>query len=99
MYTWPKRVNCTRSRISSAPFLSALRPIWSLLPSDGKKRQPTEAEADLIAQADAIRDALIQVDVYEKFPTEKAEAYVRPALVGTEERLAELDRTRFDAVA
>ena len=64
-----------------------------------EKRQPTEAEADLIAQADAIRDALIQVDVYEKFPTEKAEAYVRPALVGTEERLAELDRTRFDAVA
>ena len=64
-----------------------------------EKRQPTEAEADLIAQADAIRDALIQVDVYEKFPTEKAEGYVRPALVGTEERLAELDRTRFDAVA
>ena len=64
-----------------------------------EKRQPTESEADLIAQADAIRDALIQVDVYEKFPTEKAEGYVRPALVGTEERLAELDRTRFDAVA
>lgn len=64
-----------------------------------EKRQPTEVEADLIAQADAIRDALIQVDVYEKFPTEKAEGYVRPALVGTEERLAELDRTRFDAVA
>ena len=64
-----------------------------------EKRQPTEAEADLIAKADAIRDALIQVDVYEKFPTEVAEGYVRPALVGTEERLAELDRTRFDAVA
>lgn len=64
-----------------------------------EKRQPTEVEADLIAQADAIRDALIQVDVYEKFPTEKAEGYVRPALVGTQERLAELDRTRFDAVA
>ena len=64
-----------------------------------EKRQPTEAEADKIAQADAIRDALIQVDVYEKFPTEMSEGYVRPALVGTEERLAELDRKNFDAVA
>jgi hypothetical protein len=62
-----------------------------------EKRQPTEAEADMIAKADAIRDALIQVDVYEKFPTETAEGYVRPALVGTEERLAEMDRVRFDA--
>lgn len=59
------------------------------------KRQPTTEEADKIAKADAIRDALIQVDVYEQFPDEIAEGYVRPALLGTEERLAELDRKHF----
>jgi len=60
-----------------------------------EKRQPTEEEADKIARADALRDALIQVDVYEKFPTEVADGYTRPALAGTADRMMEQDRKSF----
>lgn len=63
-----------------------------------EKRQPTEDELDVIARADALRDTLIQVDVYEHAtPAEAQEGYIRPALAGTEERLAALDRKTFDA--
>lgn len=65
-----------------------------------EKRQPTVAEAEKIAEADALRDVLIQVDAFDYITTEEGqEGYVRPALQGTEERLAALDRKRFDSVA
>mmetsp|Transcript_356 Transcript_356/g.520 ORF Transcript_356/g.520 Transcript_356/m.520 type:complete len:812 (+) Transcript_356:136-2571(+) len=61
-----------------------------------EKRQPTEEEANKIAKADALRDVLIQVDVFENLTTEESqEGYKRPALQGTEERLAALERKEF----
>jgi acyl-CoA dehydrogenase len=61
-----------------------------------EKREPTAAEADKIAKAEAIRDVLIQVDAFEHLTDEEGqEGYVRPALVGTEERLASLERKKF----
>jgi len=65
-----------------------------------EKREPTTDEADKISKADAIRDSLIQVDVFENLTTEEGqEGYVRPALQGTVERMAALDRKRFEDVA
>ena len=65
-----------------------------------EKRDPTAEETDLIAKADALRDALIQVDVFEHATAEEAQpGYVRPALVGTEERFASMDRTVFREAA
>lgn len=61
-----------------------------------EKREPTPDEADKIAKAEALRDVLIQVDAFGHLTdAEGAEGYVRPALVGTEERLADLDRKSF----
>lgn len=63
-------------------------------------RDPTAEETSLIARADALRDALIQVDVFEHATAEEARpGYVRPALLGTEERFASLDRTVFREAA
>lgn len=65
-----------------------------------EKREPTAQEADLIARADALRDALIQVDVFEHATAaEAAPGYVRPALQGTEDRFAALERTVFKEAA
>ena len=63
-----------------------------------EKRQPTTNEAEIMARAEALRDVLIQVDVFEHL-TEKEgrKGYVRPALVGTEERLSALERKSFAA--
>jgi alkylation response protein AidB-like acyl-CoA dehydrogenase len=62
-----------------------------------EKRAPTNEESTVIAEADVLRDALIQVNVFEGLTAEEtAEGYVRPALKGTEERLALLKRKRFD---
>jgi len=61
-----------------------------------EKRQPTIDEANKIAEADALRDALIQVDVFENLTDAENQAgYKRPALVGTEERLASSSRKTF----
>lgn len=61
-----------------------------------EKREPTAEEADKIAKAEALRDVLIQVDAFPHLtPAEGAEGYVRPALMGTEERLSSLERKRF----
>lgn len=63
-----------------------------------EKRQPTGAEADTLARAEELRDVLIQVDVFNHLTeAEGREGYVRPALVGTEERLATMDRKSFAA--
>ena len=61
-----------------------------------EKRDPTADEVDKIAKAEALRDMLIQVDTYSHLTdAEGQENYVRPALVGTEERLASLERKKF----
>lgn len=65
-----------------------------------EKRQPTAAEIEKIAEADALRDVLVQVNVFEHLTTEEgAEGYIRPALQGTHERMAALERKRFDQAA
>ena len=65
-----------------------------------EKRQPTTDEADKISKADAIRDSLIQVNVFENLTTEEGQdGYIRPALQGTNERMASLDRKRFEDAA
>ena len=53
-----------------------------------EKREPTAAEAALIAKADALRDKLVQVDVHEALgPLEDGNAdYVRPAITSTAQR-------------
>jgi len=61
-----------------------------------EKREPTAEEVDKIAKAEAIRDVLVQVDAFSHLTdAEGQEGYVRPALLGTEERLASLDRKKF----
>jgi len=61
-----------------------------------EKRQPTQAEDDVLAHADALRDALIQVDVYDHATSAEAEdGYVRPALAGTVDRLEAMERKTF----
>jgi len=61
-----------------------------------EKREPTPEETDKIAKAEALRDVLIQVDAFDHLTdAEGQEGYVRPALVGTEERLNSLEQKRF----
>ena len=61
-----------------------------------EKREPTQEEADKIAKAEAVRDVLIQVNAFDHLTDAEGQpGYVRPALLGTEERLAALERKRF----
>lgn len=61
-----------------------------------EKRQATPEEEDILAHAEALRDVLIQVDVFDHLTeAEGREGYVRPALQGTADRLANLDRKHF----
>merc|ERR1712224_1136141 len=61
-----------------------------------EKREPNQEETDKIAKAEALRDTLIQVDVFDHLTdAEGQDNYIRPALLGTEERLAALDQKRF----
>ena len=65
-----------------------------------EKREPTADETNLIAKADALRDAFIQVDVFEHATAAEAQpGYVRPALAGTEERFASMEQTVFKEAA
>lgn len=59
-----------------------------------EKREPTQEETDKIARAEALRDMLIQVDVFDTLTGNETQEG-RPALVGTEERLASLEQKRF----
>lgn len=53
------------------------------------KRSPSADETETLARAEALRHALVQVDVSEAVgPLEAQEGYVRPAIASTEERLA-----------
>jgi len=64
-----------------------------------EKRSATPDEQASLDRAEAIRDALIQVDVFPKGLTdaECADGYVRPALEGTADRLANEERKSFAA--
>lgn len=60
------------------------------------KREPTAEEAEKIAEADALRDVLVQVNVFDHLTAEEGqEGYIRPALEGTSERLSRLERKSF----
>merc|ERR1712183_702911 len=62
-----------------------------------EKRSPTSDEQNVLAQAEAIRDSLIQVDVFEHTtPEEAQDGYVRPALQGTAHRLQDSKYKCFD---
>lgn len=61
------------------------------------KRQPTGAEKETLDKAEALRDVLIQVNVFDHLGLPGTEEKPRPALVGTEERLSNLDRKSFAA--
>jgi len=63
-----------------------------------EKRQPTQEEVNIIAKADALRDALIQVDAFEKLGANERTipGFVRPALEGTEELLSQSQHRSFD---
>jgi acyl-CoA dehydrogenase len=70
--------------------------IASILRRD--KRDPTAEEATKLAHAEALRDVLIQVDVFDALtPQEASDGYVRPALAGTADRFANLEQTRYAA--
>jgi acyl-CoA dehydrogenase len=63
-----------------------------------EQREPTKIEAEKLAEADAMRDVLIQVDVFDHLTeAEGREGYTRPAIKGTEERLASMERKTFAA--
>ena len=62
-----------------------------------EKRTPTTAENDVLTRAEALRDVLIQVDVFEHFGAPGAEQPISPALVGTAERLEAMERKSFEA--
>lgn len=65
-----------------------------------EKRQPTLEESEKITKADAISDSLIQVNVFENLTAEESEeGYVRPALQGTADRIALLERKKFKNAA
>jgi hypothetical protein len=60
------------------------------------QRQATPEEDKILAHAEALRDCLVQVDVFDNLTeAEGREGYVRPALAGTADRMASLDRKQF----
>lgn len=61
------------------------------------KRQPTASESETLARAEALRDVLIQVDVFEHLGAAGAEKKTSPALVGTDERLSSQERKSYAA--
>lgn len=61
------------------------------------KRSPTPTEAEKLAKAEALRDVLIQVNVFEGLTDEEEKKeYIRPALQGTNELMAKLDKKRYE---
>jgi len=62
-----------------------------------ENRQPTQEEAEIIAKADDLRDALIQVDAFDKLGANERTipGFVRPALLGTEELLSQSTHKSF----
>lgn len=99
IYTAPEGVPHQVSDLMRAvPICVEADKIASMLRRE--KRDPTSEEAAKIAEADALRDVLIQVNAFDHLTTEEGkDSYIRPALQGTRERLAALNRKRFDQVA
>jgi acyl-CoA dehydrogenase len=97
IYTAPDgQVHQVTDLMRALPICVEADRIASLLRRE--KREPTKVEAEKIAQADAMRDVLIQVDVFDHLTeAEGREGYTRPAILGTEERLAAMDRKTFAA--
>merc|ERR1711874_216739 len=61
-----------------------------------EKRSPTPTETQKLEKAEALRDVLIQVNVFEGLTDEeKKKGYIRPALHGTDEMMAKLDKKRY----
>merc|ERR1712137_676948 len=62
-----------------------------------ENRQPTQTEKQILSKAESLRDRLIQVDVFNGLTNEEYQKdYIRPALHGTTEIMAKLDRKRFE---
>ena len=64
-----------------------------------EKRTATTAENEILSRAEALRDVLIQVDVFEHFGAPGAEKPISPALIGTAERLQAMERKSFEQAA
>merc|ERR1712032_695793 len=62
-----------------------------------EKRSPTPTEKEKLVEAASLRDTLIQVNVFEGLTDEEEKhGYIRPALQGTNELLAKLDKKRYE---
>jgi len=62
-----------------------------------ENRQPTQTEKQILSKAETLRDRLIQVDVFNGLTNEEHQKdYIRPALQGTTEIMAKLDRKRYE---
>jgi len=62
-----------------------------------ENRSPTQTEKQILSKAETLRDKLIQVDVFNGLTHEEQHKdYVRPALQGTTELMAKLDRKRYE---
>jgi len=61
-----------------------------------EKRSASPEEEEILAHAEALRDVLIQVDVFDHLTeAEGRNRYVRPALQGTADRMSSLERKHF----
>jgi acyl-CoA dehydrogenase len=61
-----------------------------------EKREASDFEAETLKRAEVLRDALIQVDVFDNLGAKETWA-TRPALIGTQERLAAAESKAFAA--
>jgi hypothetical protein len=94
VYVGPEGMHQGADLVRALPTCVEADKVASLLRRE--KREPTQEEADLIAKADALRDVLIQVNAFSHLTDAEGQpGYVRPALQGTEERLADLERKSF----
>ena len=85
--TPPLPPNQVSELIRALPLVCKADAISSALRKE--KRDATAEEAAILAEAEAVRDHLIQVDVFDHATErEKGEGYVRPAIQGTEEMLS-----------
>jgi len=82
--------------IRALPVCMEADQIASLLRRE--KRGPTEEEKEVMIHAEALRDALIQVDVFKSIGEEawSGDDYERPALSGTRDRLDNTEIKRFE---
>lgn len=96
IYTAPEgEVHQITDLMKALPICVEADKIATILRRD--KRQPTESESEILARAEALRDVLIQVDVFEHLGAPGAEKKTSPALIGTDERLATMERKSFAA--